>query len=56
MPAERRPGAEITAWSTVHGMAMLVLEGPLARLSSEQRDAAIAHAVATVVRGLTAAE
>ncbi|MES2943450.1 MAG: TetR/AcrR family transcriptional regulator [Pseudomonadota bacterium] len=29
MPAERRPGAEILAWSAVHGLAMLVIDGPL---------------------------
>ncbi|MDP9027215.1 MAG: TetR/AcrR family transcriptional regulator, partial [Actinomycetota bacterium] len=28
-PPERRPGAEFSAWSAVHGLAMLVLEGPL---------------------------
>lgn len=30
MPAARRPGAEILAWSAVHGLAMLVIDGPLA--------------------------
>lgn len=29
MPAERRPGAEFIAWSAVHGLAMLVVDGPL---------------------------
>ncbi|HKC27197.1 MAG TPA: TetR/AcrR family transcriptional regulator, partial [Jatrophihabitans sp.] len=29
LPAERRPGAEYAAWSTVHGLSMLLLEGPL---------------------------
>lgn len=29
MPAERRPGAEFIAWSAVHGLAMLVIDGPL---------------------------
>jgi len=29
MPAERRPGAEYLAWSTVHGLAMLTIAGPL---------------------------
>jgi hypothetical protein len=32
LPAERRPGAEYLAWSAVHGLAMLALEGPLRRL------------------------
>jgi AcrR family transcriptional regulator len=29
MPTERRPGAEFLAWSAVHGLAMLVIDGPL---------------------------
>lgn len=30
MPAARRPGAEVLAWSAVHGLALLVVDGPLA--------------------------
>jgi hypothetical protein len=33
LPPERRPGAEYVAWSAVHGLAMLVLEGPLRRFT-----------------------
>lgn len=29
MSPDHRPGAELLAWSAVHGMAMLALEGPL---------------------------
>ncbi|QTD47425.1 TetR/AcrR family transcriptional regulator [Ottowia testudinis] len=29
LPAERRPGAEYLAWSAVHGMALLIIDGPL---------------------------
>ncbi|OFE15332.1 TetR family transcriptional regulator [Humibacillus sp. DSM 29435] len=29
LPPDERPGAEILAWSAVHGLAMLALEGPL---------------------------
>jgi AcrR family transcriptional regulator len=29
MAAEQRPGAELLAWSAVHGLAMLALDGPL---------------------------
>ncbi len=36
LPAERRPNAGYLAWSAVHGLAMLVLEGPLQRLSRAQ--------------------
>ena len=30
LPAARRPGAEVLAWSAVHGLALLVVDGPLA--------------------------
>ncbi len=36
LSAERRPGTEYLAWSAVHGFAMLVLDGPLRRLSRKQ--------------------
>ena len=29
LPAERRPQAECLAWSAVHGMALLIIDGPL---------------------------
>lgn len=29
LPPKRRPGAEFLAWSAVHGLAMLVVDGPL---------------------------
>lgn len=32
LPAERRPGAEFLAWSAVHGLALLLLDGPLRAL------------------------
>ena len=33
---ERRSGAEYLAWSAVHGLAMLALEGPLRRMTRAQ--------------------
>jgi AcrR family transcriptional regulator len=36
LPVERRPNAGYLAWSAVHGLAMLVLEGPLRRLARTQ--------------------
>jgi AcrR family transcriptional regulator len=36
LPVERRQGAGHLAWSAVHGLAMLVLEGPLRRLTRTQ--------------------
>lgn len=51
---ERRPGAEIVAWSAVHGLSMLLLEGPLRSLPQPDRDAAVGKLLETVVRGLVA--
>lgn len=36
LPAERRAGAEYLAWSAVHGLAMLVIDGPLRRFTRAQ--------------------
>ncbi len=36
LPAERRPGAEYLAWSAVHGMALLIIDGPLRQLGPVQ--------------------
>lgn len=33
---KRRPGAEFLAWSAVHGLAMLILDGPLHNLPKDQ--------------------
>jgi AcrR family transcriptional regulator len=52
LPAERRPGAEFSAWSAVHGLAMLVLQGPLRDLDPESARAAGARLIDMVDRGL----
>ena len=36
LPAERRPGAEFLAWSAVHGLAMLIIDGPLLTMPAAQ--------------------
>jgi AcrR family transcriptional regulator len=41
LPADRRPGAEVAAWSSVHGLAVLLLDGPLRSVPPEGRDALI---------------
>jgi AcrR family transcriptional regulator len=56
MPVQNRPGAEGTAWAAVHGLALLILDGPLARLSVEQRDALVERSLTTLTAGLTAAD
>lgn len=52
LPPERRAGAEFAAWSSVHGLAMLVLEGPLRALDQDQRRFAAQRVLAMVERGL----
>ncbi len=36
LPREQRPGAEYLAWSAVHGLAMLVIDGPLRAMTRAQ--------------------
>ena len=52
LPAERRLGAEFLAWSSVHGLAMLVIEGPLRGLDAEQRAFAAQRLLEMVEKGL----
>lgn len=52
LPAERREGAELVAWSAVHGLAMLVLEGPLRDLPPEMARAVGRQVIETVLRGI----
>ena len=49
---ERRAGAEFAAWSAVHGLAMLVLEGPLQVLDADGRRAAATRVLEMVEGGL----
>lgn len=52
LPAERRLGAEFLAWSAVHGLAMLVIDGPLRGLDAEQRTFAAQRLLEMVEKGL----
>ncbi|WP_093165524.1 TetR/AcrR family transcriptional regulator [Variovorax sp. YR216] len=52
MPASRRPGAEYLAWSAVHGLAMLVIDGPLRGLPRAQVDALGQRLLDMVEKGL----
>jgi AcrR family transcriptional regulator len=36
LPRQRRPGAEYLAWSAVHGLAFLIIEGPLSGASEKE--------------------
>ncbi|TXK17105.1 TetR/AcrR family transcriptional regulator [Homoserinibacter sp. GY 40078] len=52
LPAERRPAAEMLAWSAVHGFAMLVLEGPLRGLDPDMATAVGRRVVEMAIRGI----
>ena len=49
---ERRPMAEIAAWSSVHGLALLMLDGPLRDVSVEAKAEAITRTTMLMLRGL----
>ncbi len=52
MTPQRREGAEIAAWSAVHGFAVLVMEGPLADVPEQQREAMLDVVLRVVREGL----
>ena len=41
LPASRRPYSEIAAWSAVHGLASLLIDGPLDQLPPAAIDSAL---------------
>jgi AcrR family transcriptional regulator len=52
LPRERRPGAEFLAWSAVHGLAMLLIDGPLRGLDRAEPPALGERLLDMVERGL----
>ncbi|OUL98050.1 TetR/AcrR family transcriptional regulator [Variovorax sp. JS1663] len=52
LPPARRPGAEYLAWSAVHGLALLIIDGPLRGAPREQIDALSRQLLAMVEKGL----
>jgi AcrR family transcriptional regulator len=52
LPPERRPGAELSAWSSVHGYAALLLDGPLRDLPAAERAEGLDRLLDMVERGL----
>lgn len=52
LPEDRRPGAEFLAWSAVHGIAVLLLDGPLRGLSPAEADDAGRRVIDMIERGL----
>jgi AcrR family transcriptional regulator len=55
MPSERRPGAEFLAWSAVHGLAMLVIDGPLRQAIGPRTQQLGQRLLDMVEQGLTSA-
>ncbi|WP_026552624.1 TetR/AcrR family transcriptional regulator [Arthrobacter sp. H20] len=52
LSADRRGGAEFVAWSSVHGLAMLVIDGPLRGLDATQRLVAAQRLLEMVQNGI----
>jgi AcrR family transcriptional regulator len=52
LPPGRRAGAEYFVWSAVHGMAVLLIDGPLRGLSPAEAGEAGARLMESVERGL----
>jgi AcrR family transcriptional regulator len=52
---EARLGAEISAWSLVHGLSMLLLDGPLANLPAVEQQAVVDQTIDTFTRSFWSA-
>jgi AcrR family transcriptional regulator len=52
LPREQRAGAEYLAWSAVHGLAFLIIEGPLSRSSHKEIHAISDRLLQMVEKGL----
>jgi AcrR family transcriptional regulator len=52
LEAGRRQGAEIPAWAVVHGLATLLVDGPLALLSPQEQQAAAERCADFVLNGI----
>jgi len=52
LPGDRRPWATAAAWAAVHGLSLLLTEGPLGRLPASGQHAAVERTLDMVARGL----
>jgi AcrR family transcriptional regulator len=52
LPPERRPAAEFLAWSSVHGLSMLLVDGPLRALDQKKTHAIVERLLDMVEQGL----
>lgn len=51
-----RPFAEMAAWAAVHGLAVLLIDGPLARQPEEVREAATQRTLDAIIAGICQAD
>jgi AcrR family transcriptional regulator len=49
---ERRPMAEVATWSAIHGLALLILDGPLRDVPEEAQLEATNRTILLILRGL----
>jgi AcrR family transcriptional regulator len=54
MPAEHRELAEVSVWSAAHGLAMLLLDGPLRDVTEEIKQRAIDRTMLAIGRSVAA--
>ncbi|WP_274564120.1 TetR/AcrR family transcriptional regulator [Streptomyces spiramyceticus] len=54
MPERNRPAAEAAAWAGVHGLSLLILDGPMRHLPDAERDAVIERTLRMIVSGMVA--
>jgi AcrR family transcriptional regulator len=54
IPPDRRPFLEVAAWATAHGMAQLLLDGPMRHLPKDVQQAALVRALDMVEAGIMA--
>ncbi|MEO6512613.1 MAG: TetR/AcrR family transcriptional regulator [Nocardioides sp.] len=48
-----RLGADVACWAAVHGLSVLLLDGPLRGLAAPERDAVLEKLLVTIEQGLT---
>jgi AcrR family transcriptional regulator len=51
-----RPFAEMAAWAAVHGLAVLLIDGPLARQPEQVREAATQRTLDAIIAGICQAD
>ncbi|MDJ0465671.1 WHG domain-containing protein [Streptomyces sp. H27-C3] len=54
LDARNRAASEAAAWAGVHGLSLLLLDGPMRRLPEAAREAVIERTLAGVVAGIVA--